>query len=86
MWIQTTNITDDGDPVTKRLSVEGFDRQVEFSSTGKAQVPQDIGEFLLANVESIERASDSDGVDESTDDSDGVDDSDESTDGTEDTE
>lgn len=47
MWIQT----DDEGLVS--LTIPEIDEIVEFSDAGTAQVPEDVGETLVNNVESI---------------------------------
>lgn len=51
MWIQFDNSDSDGNPVTRRLAVEhGGERHVvEPAATGRAQVPDGLGEFLVAS-------------------------------------
>lgn len=51
MWIQFDNTDSDGNPVTRRLAVEhGGERHVvEPAATGRAQVSDDLGEFLIAS-------------------------------------
>jgi hypothetical protein len=48
MWIQLQN------QATRRLyNEEVMDEPVEFASTGRAQVPDDVGERLVAHYDEI---------------------------------
>lgn len=53
MWIKTTRRTSDGRPVTRRLKSPDMDDTVEFTDTGTAQVPADVGEYLVNEYEHI---------------------------------
>lgn len=48
MYIECTN------PSTSRLKRPWMDEPVAFASTGTAQVPQDVGERLVSEVDAIE--------------------------------
>lgn len=47
MWIEYTITDDDGAPTTTQLKTPHMDAPVAFSSTGKAQVTQDVGNHLV---------------------------------------
>lgn len=53
MWIESTNVTDDGRPVTRRIKLPELDEPVEFTDNGKAQVDAETGELLVREVDSI---------------------------------
>lgn len=48
MWIKCTNLG------TKQLKLPWMSEPVEFSSTGTAQVPDDVGERLVAEIDAIQ--------------------------------
>ena len=53
MWIETTRFTSTGRPVVRQRNVKGV--MVEFSDTGRANVPEDIGMFLVNNYDEYQR-------------------------------
>lgn len=48
MWIHCTN------PATRRLRRPWMDEPVEFNDSGNAQVPADVGERLVDELDAIE--------------------------------
>lgn len=64
MWIETTNVDSDGNPVTRRVSTPDTDGYVEFTENGKAQVTADVGEQLIDHYETIRAVDASDGEDD----------------------
>jgi hypothetical protein len=66
MWITFTNRDSDGNPVTSRLTAQHDGERVEIdvTSTGRVQVPEDLATDLIASDDyAIEAADDVDADD-----------------------
>lgn len=54
MWIETTEFTDEGLPVTRMIVVDGY--EVRFTDNGKANVPEDVAKYLTSEYERFTQA------------------------------
>ncbi len=56
-WIETTNVKQDGTPVTRRIKIEEMDEEIWFTDNAYAETADDVADILANNIDAISKVS-----------------------------